>query len=153
MISYEYLAGVVDGEGCITFGGNPNGSNTSLWLVVVNTNRMLLEKLQECFGGRIYVVKKVKANCKVVYRWHFVAQEAIDLLIHIKPFIIAKEAQIDLALEFWQFHSNKLNRYNVVLTPTSFSANQKSRKVKPEVLIKELEFRRRMNVLNKKGGT
>ncbi len=51
MISAEYAAGFMDGEGCINVSSCRN--STYIRVLIVNTNREVLEMFQQRWGGDI----------------------------------------------------------------------------------------------------
>jgi len=57
MVSYEYIAGFVDGEGFINIQKkSPNSkSGSPYWLIVciANTNKQVLDEIQKIIGGKV----------------------------------------------------------------------------------------------------
>jgi len=76
-----YLAGLIDGEGSITFRGDPSpGSSYSMHIYVTNTDRDILGWIKKETGvGRIYVHSHSSSN--TCYRW------GIHSIAEIKPFL------------------------------------------------------------------
>lgn len=94
MASLRYMAGFVDGEGCIGFAK----CRSSLYpqVVVVNTNREILEQFKKRFGGDIRPLSKRKSNWKIAYSWRVNWQKAVSFIDAIYPYLIIKTAQAEL---------------------------------------------------------
>ena len=124
-IDYARLAAFIDGEGWLAIlrrkphterkTGNKNHTYTFV-VGVANTSIALHTWLEETFDGKTYprknreniVIKgeKTKQN-KKAYEWHITSRDAIKLLKQIRPYLIIKGAQADLAFEFY----NKYIKY------------------------------------------
>ena len=118
-IDYARLAAFIDGEGWVSILRRKNHSERktgnknltySFVIGVANTSIPLHTWLEEIFGGKTYsrknreniVIKgeKTKQN-KKAYQWHITSHDAIKLLKQIRPYLIIKGAQADLAFEFY----------------------------------------------------
>jgi LAGLIDADG endonuclease len=116
---YAYLAGIVDGEGCISFSrGHRNKSyyandgalkcpKDMFYLLVQvqisNTDLPVLEYLNGKIGfGTIYRnIPKVKEHHKKQYRLSFNRQkEIMTLLSHIVPYLHIKKMQAQLMIDY-----------------------------------------------------
>ena len=89
-----YIAGIVDGEGCISL--YKNRATYIPRLTIVNTNPLLSEYLQTKLGGNTYKSKK-KEGWKVAYNWQVQNQLALDIVKTLLPYLILKR---ELALLF-----------------------------------------------------
>ena len=89
-----YLAGFFDGEGCITV--NANGGIT---LRVINTSKPVLDLFKEILGGSIGD-RTQKVN-KRQYAWSAYGNTAYKILHALYPYLIEKQDQADLALEWF----------------------------------------------------
>jgi hypothetical protein len=74
---YAYLAGIIDGEGCITIGAGKKETciNYNALLLVQNTSKELIDWLQKHFGGHVYLSKKETAKTKTAWMWRFTKNE------------------------------------------------------------------------------
>ena len=72
MIDIKYLAGFFDGEGCVEI--NPNKIQDRI--SVVNTNKIILECIQETFGGTIYSKKIFGLSKKPQWVWRLYGRNA-----------------------------------------------------------------------------
>lgn len=104
---WAYLAGIIDGEGCICIHGQKcwNRKRTkrytyyTLFLTVGNTSYRLLKWLHDNFGGSLAPAKK-KENRRQVWHWNTASKHAEDILTRVLPYLVIKKDQAELALEF-----------------------------------------------------
>lgn len=87
-MNVAYVAGLVDGEGCIGF--TKSRSNLIPRVMITNTNKDLMDLLKENFGGHILSVKKVNDTWKRAYHWCICNKKAIDFLEKIEKHLILK---------------------------------------------------------------
>jgi len=105
-----YLAGLFDGEGCITIGkhqlrGYRKKPEFSLTLSISNTHKEVLEWVKENFKGQVYkksltLSKKEKLRRKQVYWWRASNPDIREILMKIVPYVKIKKEQVKVALEF-----------------------------------------------------
>jgi len=113
-----YVAGIVDGEGCITLArtGIRNSKNTSisLFVTVTNTNIWIIEWLKFAFGGTIYTNRKRNetTNRKAVYTWGLYTLSALEFLKLIYPYLRLKKPQAEIAIKFLEMRGQKGRRFN-----------------------------------------
>lgn len=88
-----YLAGILDGEGCISASKPP----IHISVQVSNTDLPLLEWLAENFGGSITLKKQPG---KTAYVWQRKARSTKPLLEAALPYLRVKRKQAVLALNF-----------------------------------------------------
>ena len=110
MISPLYAAGFFDGEGCVNCSSNKSGS-PFVRILVVNTNLLVLEKFQATWGGDINKNHKSKEHWKQAYTWRLSHSAATQFLEDIYPFLVVKETQARLALEFANIRPGKGKRW------------------------------------------
>lgn len=89
-----YAAGFIDGEGCIRI--NKNGS---IELTIINTGLPSLLKIKDLFGGDVSQ-RKQKVN-KEQYQYRLYGEGAVNALSLLVPFLIEKQSQALLAIEWW----------------------------------------------------
>ncbi len=97
-ISSQYAAGIIDGEGCISFSGLD--TRKQLTLSVSNRNKEMLEALRETYGGKIYEIKSKSDKHSAYYNWVISCGLAADVLRDVLPHMIVKFRQAELALIF-----------------------------------------------------
>lgn len=94
-----YIAGIFDGEGCV-----------SLWLrrkrtvavsvMITNTDANLINWLHEKLGGNVWTRTRT-GKYKTVYRWDVRGgRSAIEFLSRIRPYLIVKAKQADIAMRW-----------------------------------------------------
>lgn len=94
-----YLAGLLDGEGCIT--ASPNGSYYWLGVRISNTDLGLADWLQTTLGGTVNVWQP-SGRRRRVFNWLLSGQRAADFLEQVSPYLIIKRRQAELWLAFWR---------------------------------------------------
>ena len=104
-----YFAGLIDGEGTITITftqydrkGYGRGSKHSVLVHVGMTDERPIYALQRQFGGT--VKKWIKKNPKWsdIYIWRVYSAEARECLKRIRPYLMVKQEQADICLEFFE---------------------------------------------------
>ncbi len=108
-LTAAYIAGFVDGEGCIGVNRvkaktvKSNGGYTyKVRLRVSNTNKEIIEWLYKSFGGSFYVSRRennLNKNHKVAYDWAIADQKAKIFLEKIKPYLKIKKEQAEIAIK------------------------------------------------------
>lgn len=98
-----YLAGLIDGEGCIsTHKVSATSTSIGLDLRVVNTYLPVLQWCQTRFGGRIHKKQLGAAHYKQGYAWCLSVGPLGKLLPQLLPFLQIKQKQARLAIRFSQ---------------------------------------------------
>jgi len=111
-IEIGYFAGFYDGEGYVGVSKSKRDSYT-LKVAISNTNFDMIKLYETKFGGKIRLIKKEEEHYKVKYHWDITNNKALSFLKYIKPFTIVKRQQIDLAIEFQEWH----NQIKIIKTP------------------------------------
>lgn len=109
MISKQYAAGFVDGEGCINV--STTRTTTFIRILVVNTNRHVLELFKERWGGDIQQNKQHNKTWKISYTWRLQHKACLSFLKDIYPFLIVKKQQVEAAFSFFEACPGKGNRW------------------------------------------
>lgn len=104
MISIEYLAGLVDGEGCITITKTKSskykrGIQYYSRLSIEMTSEHLINKLYTQFGGS-FNRRKPQIKRKDIYVWSVYGENARLIIEQIKPYLIVKDNQASIIQEF-----------------------------------------------------
>lgn len=112
MLSLDYVAGIIDGEGCINFHFI---REKSLYcrLTVEMTNKKLIELLHSQFGGIFYNRIRGTKN-KRTYLWRVYGNDAIKILLKVYPYLVVKEPQAKLIMQFYSLDINddkEINEY------------------------------------------
>ena len=96
-----YLAGIIDGEGCIRLARKRKTIiSYTAYLIVTNCNLELLESLKTTTGlGLIYKVKNSSnPNWNPCHRWQVVSKQARELLEMLLPYLRLKKEIARLVL-------------------------------------------------------
>ena len=115
---YAYLAGIIDGEGCIRVNRHDDGERNypsySLRIQVAQKNGTLIDWLYGNFGGTVTHANKnsrfLRASGEIVdvshhdYRWSInTVEKLLPILKRILPFSIEKKKQIEVAINVCHF--------------------------------------------------
>ena len=101
-----YIAGIIDGEGCIAVSKVVRNTHKSgyvyqLHLVVTNTDRRLLEYLKETtLLGSISIHAHAAESRSPAWAWSVGSVPARRLLEKVMPYLVIKREQAALAIEF-----------------------------------------------------
>lgn len=141
MFHLPYLAGFVDGEGCIrvfVFKRKEGGISTLTSLLrVVNTCRKVLNEFKSVYGGSIYPTTNFKKGWKHCWAWEVRKDNLERVLRDIAPYLKIKKKHARLALKAIK-HMNK-NNY------------RGRGRVPEKVLAYRLRLVREYSALNRKG--
>ena len=97
----SYLAGIIDGEGCISINHSKKTNEYRLRISITSTDRILLDWVQERYGGYIYERKKQLPHHRRKYEWIIFAhrpQEQFLKLLADTLIIKQDRAQLGLSL-------------------------------------------------------
>lgn len=95
-----YLAGFFDGEGCVSIhhtNGSPKTFGLTLSINQVDPRPLNLAKA--AFGGTIHKIVK-KPPHRDIYAWHLNSTKARIFLEEVRPWLIVKADQADIAIAF-----------------------------------------------------
>ena len=99
-----WTAGIVDGEGCIYVTKLRNNRQThALYLWIGNTSKGMLDKLAALWGGKVFLRKSntgLAPHPRKMWIWCRTGKSAGLLLSAIRPYLVAKAAEADVALDF-----------------------------------------------------
>lgn len=94
-----YVAGIIDGEGCImiTPHSPANSYSFACFLQITNADRRLIDKMSELTGVGHITEHKDKCRTRPLYRWHVRKnKDLVDLLKRVYPHSAIKKEQIEL---------------------------------------------------------
>ena len=101
-----YAAGLMDGEGGITI-FTPNGSYI-LQVYMGSVTRVLLDFMQERWGGSVSQQKKKTSAGNTMYRWCIYSNKAVAVLEDVADYLLVKKERALFGVEF-QKHINECN--------------------------------------------
>ena len=133
-----YLAGYIDSDGSIGIGQQPSAGRKAyrLRLDVSSTNGDIIEWLTESYNGQITNGSNPLLTCKPLKQWRLYDKNAYKLICDVRPYLLLKDRQADLAIGFYQDCIKK---------------KQKG-KLRPKWLIaREAAYHAQMHVLNARG--
>ncbi len=93
-ISLDYLAGFIDGEGC--FNATRRVYTIQFRIMLISTNHDVIKRINQQFGGRIYLHKVQKDNYVEPLIIEWIGKEAVDLAIQLKDRLIVKRKQAEV---------------------------------------------------------
>lgn len=141
-IQKAYLAGIVDGEGCISINKTRNKSVRhkhpyyQVRLRVAMTTYEPIQSIQTWCGGIVSLTKR-KGSRKPIYEWLLLNDKAINVLKLIKPYLLLKQKQTEIVINFRDYYHTH-SGYGRAETPI-------------EVSILREEYFQQMKQLNKRG--
>jgi hypothetical protein len=97
-----YLAGIIDGEGTISFsrcmGNGKNRNSYRLLLSVSNTDQRLILWLHERFGGTRFESRTSGKSPRKrrLYGWTIITNKAIVMCREIAPYLVIKREQAEM---------------------------------------------------------
>lgn len=113
-----YMAGVIDSDGSISIckkhitRPNPNYSVViQLGWAATKKSLSAIKEIQKRYGGYLSFHKRSStfSKCVLVYKYQIDGQKALPMLRAIKPFLLLKKAQCDLAIKM--LSTIKLGQY------------------------------------------
>ena len=100
-LEMAYLAGLFDGEGCITIRRNSSkGKQLALDCALGMTNQYVPNLFQFHFQGSVSFCKGRKENHNNSWLWQISARKALAFLEEILPYLRLKRAEAELAIAF-----------------------------------------------------
>lgn len=109
-VQAAYLAGIIDGEGCITITKQSNAKAGRLGYCyrpvvhVANTHSGVLVLLQKQTGlGRARKFDDARPNRKERWQWMIWSQQAAQIIRRVLPYLIIKRRQAETFLKFVDF--------------------------------------------------
>lgn len=125
-----YLAGILDGDGCVSFAHRLKKYITPI-VMITNTNFLIIDWLQSKYPkGSWYSVKETRPTRKPLYEWRSAGEIARQMIRDAYPYLILKKPQADLILAQRNFFGKRM-------APSDFLENDR--------LVHEIRF------LNRRG--
>ena len=101
-LTASYLAGIIDGEGCLDIRKMKNDRRYySARLRVGMVDKEFIEWLRNSFGGSIYC-RKQNGNNRTSYTWQVDAKMTMKILEKIYPYLRLKKKQAEIVMKFWK---------------------------------------------------
>jgi hypothetical protein len=104
-LTHAYVAGVMDGEGCISAAFTPD-NKPMLRIRMGNNYRPLVQMFLDLYGGWFHT-QEAHDNTKEFYTWELTGKEKREsFLLQVLPYLITKRPQAKLALELVRLPSS-----------------------------------------------
>jgi hypothetical protein len=146
MLDVRYVAGLFDGEGCISLVkqrrlNSPLPSYT-IRVVIAMTHKPIILLLQDQFGGHVSQRKGQKEGHRNAFTLMWANRQAGTILQILIPHLILKRAEAEVALDFIQTLSQVGTSFWRGATPQEIQALQDKREVVRQRLasMKRVEF-------------
>lgn len=116
MLSKQYLAGFIDGEGYISLITHKDIRTKRRYTLDIrfqidNTNKAILERIQDLIGGTIRLKSKSTDKWKEVYRLELKDLNRIEKVVkQILPYIFIKKEQCKLIIAYCRSRKNNINK-------------------------------------------
>lgn len=98
-----YLAGIIDGEGCVyIYKRKTRKNHTDFFprLQLITTSKSLHEWIHKVFGGMIFNRKVSNPKWKPRFEWYTTRGLMDDILEKILPYMVIKKSHIQIMIEF-----------------------------------------------------
>jgi hypothetical protein len=104
-----YLAGLIDGEGCIHIAetlnhrtpNRPPVTEMHLIVAITSVDRDFLDYYQKLTGlGSVHNGSKDHDNCRATFQWWITSKQATAMLFLVYPYLKIKKEQADIAFKF-----------------------------------------------------
>ena len=126
-----YLAGLIDGEGCISAYYDKNNASPRIRVSVVNTDKKMIDWIKKYYGGYTHHRRFRQDNWKDCYAWIInPSRKDKSLIESLIPLLITKKRQMKLVLEY------------------IVSLNNHGEKTSKKVKRRRVEIYQRLKVLN-----
>lgn len=99
-VQRAYIAGLFDGEGCITINNHKATGYGSLCCLLTTTDVPSVDYFKEQYGGHTQMLKRRKATWRDQYQWVVSAKNAIQFLYSILPYMKIKKPQALIGIKY-----------------------------------------------------
>lgn len=103
-ISPEYLAGLIDGEGCLSIQAHKKQNSFGLRLTIALNTPLILIELHKEHKGTVWVEKETSKRYTIT-RWQTNGINAAKVIKLVYPHLIIKKKQAEMCLEFFEWYS------------------------------------------------
>jgi len=112
-LTASYLAGLIDGEGCLDFGTQKTESKIYYRprIRITMVDKKMIEWLQKSFGGGFETRIFKDSNCRTAYTWNLSGYKLKPFLLKICPYLKLKKPQCIVLLKkikLQEIHKNKM---------------------------------------------
>lgn len=110
-----YVAGLIDGEGCIYLAvkqGKKKYYSARVDVGMTHKALSILEGLQNMYQGRLRLFRPQTEKWEAAYSWSVFGQEAVAFLRMIHPFLILKKEQASIVLRIYDLLATAERNHN-----------------------------------------
>ncbi len=97
-----YLAGFVDGEGCLTTNRTSQNGRYRPSLRVSGTYEPIMKWMKRWFGGNYYVIHARTGQTKETYDWVLSTNKAIKLIEALMPYLKVKKEEAKVFVQLYK---------------------------------------------------
>lgn len=112
-ITPQWLAGFIDGEGCITVSRPKRGSRRSHYtpaVVITNTHLPTLMKIQNSFGGTLHQKGNATKNWNTGWALHWCGSNKVKQILEVvRPYLVTKADEAAFMLDVWLPRTRGIN--------------------------------------------
>lgn len=142
----SYVAGYIDGEGCIRATKQRNGNAHGVHVFITNTYLPFLKELEETFGGKVTIRNKQNERHKTIFQWRLSDRDSIlRFLKAILPFIREKKKQAELLIEYCELPILRSNRYSNNYDKTIEARNKRINLAEEISALKKIDYMSKWN--------
>jgi hypothetical protein len=131
-VELAWVAGIIDGEGCISIQVKPAtkpgrvSPSHSLFLKVTMGDQPTIERLRDILGvGSVHRQNVRGDRVNEAWAWWTASRKAHAVLVAIRPYLVTKAHEADLGLEFLSLPFQKRGR--VPLDPSVVAERERLR--------------------------
>ena len=106
-IDVSWLAGLIDGEGCIRMGSSPS-------VAIESTCRTVIEESNRIIPGSCSSLKRRTSLGRPVFRWKLHGDKAIEACVLVAPFLKDKKEQAVLLASIYNYPPNSAMRSAII---------------------------------------
>jgi hypothetical protein len=122
MITLQYLAGLVDGEGCIWFTRDKPAPKVNIGMDI--SASILIEAIHAEYGGTLCRSTRKQGHITITVQWGSLS-DVEKFLIKIEPYLILKREQARLAL-WWIANKQVHIPFKALITNKEFKLMKKN---------------------------
>lgn len=117
---WVWLAGFIDGDGCVYISKKRNknriGFQLTLRVEIAQSNKKVLEAIKSDIGFGSNIWNKQRSNkWKDAYALKFSSNQALEILEKIYPYLRVKKEQVKYAIKFQRLVKNNMGNGNRLL--------------------------------------
>ena len=103
-----WAAGLIDGEGCITF-------SRSATVSIDSTSPSVIEEMYKIFGGKCRAVNRRTSTGRPVFRWVAYGELAVRVCLSTLEYLRDKREQASLLTSIYKYPANSSMRKAIIL--------------------------------------